>query len=329
MNQSRRRFLQACRRRRALPGRAAIVWAQGAYPNRPVQDHRRPSRRQRHPTSSARLFAQLLSEKLGQQFIVEARPGAAGNIATEAFVHMPADGYTLMAGELAERDQRRALREAQLRFPERHRAGRQGRERSAGHGGQPLGAGQDRPRVHRLRQGQSRQAQHGVGRHRWPAAHRRRAVQVHGRRGHGAHPLQGLDAGGDRPDRGSGAGHVRRHGDGAAADQGRQAAGARGDDVASACRSCPTCRPSTAPSKATRRPAGSASARPRARRPRSSPRSTSRPTRRCRTPLSSSGSTDLGAIAAEPNTPAEFAKFIGENIEKWTKVIKFAGIKPI
>src|SRR4029077_7620110 len=35
---------------------------------------------------------------------------------------------------------------------------------------------------------------------------------------------------------------------------------------------------------------------------------------------------DLGAVVAEPNTPAEFAKFIGENIEKWTKVIKFAGI---
>jgi tripartite-type tricarboxylate transporter receptor subunit TctC len=38
---------------------------------------------------------------------------------------------------------------------------------------------------------------------------------------------------------------------------------------------------------------------------------------------------DLGAIAAAPNTPDEFTKFIDENIEKWTKVIKFAGIKPI
>ena len=44
----------------------------------------------------ARLIALFLSEKLGQQFLVEVRPGAAGNIATEAVTHMPADGYTLL-----------------------------------------------------------------------------------------------------------------------------------------------------------------------------------------------------------------------------------------
>jgi tripartite-type tricarboxylate transporter receptor subunit TctC len=38
---------------------------------------------------------------------------------------------------------------------------------------------------------------------------------------------------------------------------------------------------------------------------------------------------DLGAVVAAPNTPAEFAAFITENIDKWKKVIKFAGIKPI
>jgi len=36
----------------------------------------------------------------------------------------------------------------------------------------------------------------------------------------------------------------------------------------------------------------------------------------------------LGAVAVPPNSPGEFAKFIAENIDKWTKVIKFAGIKP-
>src|SRR4029077_19065997 len=44
----------------------------------------------------ARLIAQFLSERLGQQFFVEVRPGAAGNIATEAVAHMPPDGYTLL-----------------------------------------------------------------------------------------------------------------------------------------------------------------------------------------------------------------------------------------
>ena len=37
---------------------------------------------------------------------------------------------------------------------------------------------------------------------------------------------------------------------------------------------------------------------------------------------------DLGAVAVPPNSPDEFTKFIAENIDKWTKVIKFAGIKP-
>jgi tripartite-type tricarboxylate transporter receptor subunit TctC len=44
----------------------------------------------------ARLIGQYLSEKLGQQFIVENKPGAGNNIATEAVIHSPPDGYTLL-----------------------------------------------------------------------------------------------------------------------------------------------------------------------------------------------------------------------------------------
>src|SRR5215467_10141302 len=45
---------------------------------------------------AARLLGQWLSERLGKSFVVENRPGAAGNIATEAVVRSPPDGYTLL-----------------------------------------------------------------------------------------------------------------------------------------------------------------------------------------------------------------------------------------
>ena len=48
------------------------------------------------PDIIARLIGQWLSERLGQQFIVENRPGAASNIATEAVVRAAPDGYTLL-----------------------------------------------------------------------------------------------------------------------------------------------------------------------------------------------------------------------------------------
>jgi tripartite-type tricarboxylate transporter receptor subunit TctC len=44
----------------------------------------------------ARLIGQYLSERLGQQFVIDNRPGASGNIATEAVIRAPADGYTLL-----------------------------------------------------------------------------------------------------------------------------------------------------------------------------------------------------------------------------------------
>src|SRR5690242_10765779 len=45
---------------------------------------------------TARLIGQFLTDRLGQQFVVEDRPGAGGNIATDFVMHAPADGYTML-----------------------------------------------------------------------------------------------------------------------------------------------------------------------------------------------------------------------------------------
>jgi len=95
MKHNRRRFMQFAAAAAFAPVAPAIVRAETAYPNRAV----RIIVGQAAGSASdivARLFAQWLSEKLGQQFIVEARPGAAGNIATEAVTHMAPDGYNLL-----------------------------------------------------------------------------------------------------------------------------------------------------------------------------------------------------------------------------------------
>jgi len=54
------------------------------------------------PDILARLIGQWLSEHLGQPFVVENRPGASGNLATEAVVTAPSDGYTLLLLTLAD-----------------------------------------------------------------------------------------------------------------------------------------------------------------------------------------------------------------------------------
>jgi tripartite-type tricarboxylate transporter receptor subunit TctC len=94
----RRTFLQLTAVAAALPSFARLARAQ-AYPTRPV-----------HIVAAfgagggvditARLIGQWLSDRLGQQFVVENRPGAGGNLGTEVVVNAPPDGYTLLLATL-------------------------------------------------------------------------------------------------------------------------------------------------------------------------------------------------------------------------------------
>jgi tripartite-type tricarboxylate transporter receptor subunit TctC len=99
MKLPRREFLQLAAGAAALPTISRIAWAQ-AYPTRPVRIIV-PFPAGQATDSIARLMGQSLSERLGQAFVIENRTGAGGNIGTEAVVHAPPDGYTLLLAGLS------------------------------------------------------------------------------------------------------------------------------------------------------------------------------------------------------------------------------------
>jgi tripartite-type tricarboxylate transporter receptor subunit TctC len=94
MKLRRRTFLHLAAGAAALPAGSRFAWAQ-TFPTRPV--HLIVSFAAGGPNDTvARLMGQWLSERLGQQFVIENRTGAGGNIGTEVVVRAPADGYTLL-----------------------------------------------------------------------------------------------------------------------------------------------------------------------------------------------------------------------------------------
>src|SRR5262245_56314542 len=93
MKLPRRNFLHLAAGAAALPAVSRFAWAQ-AYPSRPVRIV--PFTPGGASDITARLMGQWLSERLGQQFVIDNRPGGGTNIGTEAVVRAPADGYALL-----------------------------------------------------------------------------------------------------------------------------------------------------------------------------------------------------------------------------------------
>jgi len=113
MKLPRRNFLHLAASAAALPTVSRVARAQ-ACPTRPVRiivgsAAGGPS------DILARLMGQWLSERLGQQFVIDNRPGGGGNIGTEAVVRAPADGYTLLL--VGPRSGHSQSREKQLASP--------------------------------------------------------------------------------------------------------------------------------------------------------------------------------------------------------------------
>ena len=94
MKLPRRQFLHLATGALGLPVASHPVWAQ-SYPARPVRLIVQVPAGSA-PDIIARVMADWLSERLGQQFVADNRPGASGNIGTEAVIRAPADGYTLL-----------------------------------------------------------------------------------------------------------------------------------------------------------------------------------------------------------------------------------------
>jgi tripartite-type tricarboxylate transporter receptor subunit TctC len=99
MKIQRRQFLNLAAGAAALPALSRAASAQ-AYPSRPLRCIVGYA-----PGGGTDIFVRLvgqpLSERLGQPFVIENRAGAASNIATDAVVHAPADGYTLLGTDAA------------------------------------------------------------------------------------------------------------------------------------------------------------------------------------------------------------------------------------
>src|SRR5215470_18048038 len=178
----RRKFLRLALGAAAVPAMSPAAQGQ-AYPSRPVRlivgfgpaglsD------------LAARLIGPWLSERLGRQFVIENRPGAGGNLATEAVVRAAPDGYTLLLAQASDAINATLYEKLNFVFV---------RDITPVAGlivvPNVLVLHPSVPANYCLRQSQSRQAQYGVGRQRKCAPCGRRTVQDDERDQHGSRTL--------------------------------------------------------------------------------------------------------------------------------------------
>jgi hypothetical protein len=209
MKLPRRNFLHLAAGAAALPAVSRIARAQ-AYPMRPVRliVGFAPGGT---TDITARLIGQWLSERLGQQFVIENRTGAATNIATEAVVRAPADGYTLLLVTASNAINATLYDKLSFNFI-RDIAPVAGIIRLPPcHAGKSIVPGDDCSRVHQLCEVRSRQDQLRIGRHRHVDPCRQRTVQNDGQGRHDPCALSRWRARDDRSHGRTGAGSVQPH----------------------------------------------------------------------------------------------------------------------
>ena len=275
---------------------------------------------------SARLLGQWLSERLGQTFVIDNKPGASSSVATEFVVRAPPDGYTLLWVATSNYINATLYKKLPYNFI---------RDIA------PVASNTRTPLVMEVtpslpvktvpefiayakaHPGKLNMASGGIGNSTHMAGELFKMMtgvaMLHVPYRGSAPALTDLLAGQvqvmfdlmaslDRP-------HPRR--------QAARAGGDHGDALGGAARSC---RPSANLCRATKRARSAASARPRARRRRSSNRLNKEIDAALADPAMNARFADLG-VTPVPGSPADFGKLIAAETDKWAKVIKFAGLK--
>jgi len=118
----------------ALPAVSRVARAQ-AYPARPVRIIV-PFAPAGTTDIAARLMGQWFSERLGQQFVIENRPGANGNVGTEVVVRAASDGYMLLMVDASPSINATLYDKLNFQFCPRHRASRDRDQCTSCYGGQ-------------------------------------------------------------------------------------------------------------------------------------------------------------------------------------------------